>query len=62
MPRIIPPHLPGCNGFGEEEDALNNVLYMVYEYKRKPRDYYKLMDNNTILRFKGKLKTKIIED
>lgn len=35
---------------------------MVYEYKRKPRDYYKLMDNNAMLRFKAKLKTKIIED
>jgi hypothetical protein len=62
MPRIIPPHNPGCDGFGREEDALNNVKYLVYEYKRPPFDFYKFMDKNIILRFKARLVTKIIED
>ena len=58
MPRIIPPH----NDFGKEEDSLNNVVHLVYEYKRPYQNFYKLNDNQTILRFKAKLKTKIEED
>jgi len=53
---VIPPY----NGFGDEEDSLG------YVYRLEPippkKDYFKWMDNQQYLRFKGKFNTKKPED
>ncbi len=53
---MIPPH----NGFGKEEDSIQNV------YKLQPIrpkiDFFKWMDSQHILRFRAVLNTHVKED
>ena len=48
---IIPPH----NGFGNEEDSLQNVLRLVPKPPKK--DFYNLMNNTGMLKLNGILLT-----
>jgi hypothetical protein len=54
---IIPPY----NGFGDEEDSLINCTRLIPKQPKK--DYFKYIDNDKIiLRFLGRLNTKVLED
>jgi len=43
MPRIITKH--NDYDYGQPEDTLNNVKYLVYEYRRPIQNFYKLNDS-----------------
>jgi len=56
----VPLQIPPYNGFGDEEDSLGYVYRLVPIPPKK--DYFKWMDNQQYLRFKGKFITNKPED
>jgi len=61
MPKDYPPkQIPPHNGFGDEEDSLGYVYRLIPKPPKK--DFFKWVDNQTVLRFNAKLNTNKPED